>query len=377
MLRTYICFIVVVFCLLISCDTETKSSGCANDGFDRAPLLSHTADNIIIPAYAAFSESMDALDNATDAFVLNASISNFDLVKTKWLVAHKAWQYVEMFQFGEAEELSFYLKTNTYPCDTKLIEVNIKGASYDFTKKEPASYTAQGFPTLDYMLYGLGANDSDEILQKYQGDQNEYSTYLSAVVKQMVSNTSAVVAYWATNRDAFVGSSGNSATSSFNKLMNDYIFYMENGLRTNKFGYPSGKNNPQDENDNLTERDSLVEAFYKKDISKELALDAFDATRDFFNGKTFDSEDSVGPSIKTYLEFFDSESPLVREVNEQFLEINGVLQSLDNNFVDQIEKDNNSLLRAYDDIQKLIVRFKIDVWSKFCVSQDYVGTDGD
>ena len=93
----------------------------------------------------------------------------------------------------------------------------------------------------------------------------------------MVSITELVRQDWLLTRDAFVSSTENSATSSLNTLTNDFIYYFEKGLRTNKFGIPSGvfsANNTRVLN---------VEAYYNSEISKLLSLESLNAVRNFFN----------------------------------------------------------------------------------------------
>ena len=43
----------------------------------------------------------------------------------------------------------------------------------------------------------------------------------------MISNTDQIINYWQTDRDDFISSTGNTATSSLNKLTNDFIYYYE------------------------------------------------------------------------------------------------------------------------------------------------------
>ena len=54
----------------------------------------------------------------------------------------------------------------------------------------------------------------------------------------MLTNTNAIVADWQNEKNNFINSSGNSATSSLNKLTNDFVYYYEKGFRANKIGIP-------------------------------------------------------------------------------------------------------------------------------------------
>ena len=110
-------------------------------------------------------------------------------------------------------------------------------------------------------------------------------------------------------------------------------------LRANKFGIPAGvfSANP------LPEK---VEAFYKKNISKELALDALEAVEDFFNGKHYNGS-LTGESFKTYLQYLDRNDIYV-STTDQFNSARIEINNLSNNFSNQINTDNTKMTKAYD-----------------------------
>ena len=61
----------------------------------------------------------------------------------------------------------------------------------------------------------------------------------------------------------------------------------------------------------------------------------------------------------------------------QFNEAEDQISQLDNNFVFQIENNNNQMLFTYDAIQVMVVSFKVDVLQALAISVDYVDADGD
>ena len=128
---------------------------------------------------------------------------------------------------------------NIYPVTVFDVESNISDGNYDLDHVN--NYDAQGFTALDYLLFGVASNDA-EILVKYTTDANasNYRKYITDVLNQMNSKTTVVVNDWKGSfRDEFVNSTSNTSTSSVNKLVNDFIFYYEKGLRANKFGIPA------------------------------------------------------------------------------------------------------------------------------------------
>ena len=358
--------------LLVRCGGSDDDS--PNDGevkpvaYDRGKMLVHWADKIIIPAHNAFKLTLTDLDTSTKTFVVSPDQSNLDDLRSKWLLSYKSWQHIEMFDIGKSEEIYFKSKMNVYPIDKTWLDNNIEKGTYDLENAN--NYSSQGFPAIDYMLYGIGADDT-AILNKYTAN-NSFTTYLTALVNKMVSTTDLVINDWTNYRATFVGSTDNTASSSVNKLTNDFIYYYEKGLRANKVGIPAGVFSGAPLKGN-------VEAFYKKDVSKDLLLEAMDASIKFFNGTSYDGVSS-GPSLKSYLTHLNSTkggATLSSLVATKLETAKSQINSLSNNFVSQIESDNNKMLTAYDAIQAVVVLLKVDMLQAFNINVDYTDADGD
>ena len=358
--------------LLVRCGGSDEDS--SNDGevtpvaYDRAKMLVHWADKIIIPAHTAFKQTLTNLDNSTKTFVSSPDQSNLDDLRSKWLVSYKSWQHIEMFDIGKSEEIYFKSKMNVYPIDKLWLDNNIETGSYDLENAN--NYSSQGFPALDYMLHGIAESDM-AIINKYTAN-TKYTNYLTVLVNKMVTSTDVVINDWTNYKETFIGSTDNTASSSVNKLTNDFIYYYEKGLRANKVGIPAGvfSGGPLKGN---------VEAFYKKDVSKELLLEAMDAAIKFYNGTSFDGISS-GPSLKSYLAHLNSTkdgSTLSALIASKLDSAKTQINFLSNNFVSQIESDNSKMLTSYDAIQAVVVLLKVDMLQSFNINVDYTDADGD
>ena len=361
-------FSLFIFVQCSSSDDDANALEEKKTAYDRSKMLVHWADNIIIPAHSAFQTNLSNLSNSTNSFVASPNQSNLDDLRSKWLVSYKSWQHIEMFDIGKAEEIYYKAKMNIYPVDKSWLENNIEKGTYDL--EDANNYSSQGFPAIDYLLNGIGADDS-AILNKFNLD-SKHSNYLTALVNKMVSSTNTVISDWTNYRATFVGSTENTASSSVNKLINDFIYYYEKGFRANKIGIPagvfSGGTLP-----------SNVEAFYMKDVSKDLALEAMDAAIKFYNGTTFDGL-STGPSLKSYLVHLNTTkggTTLSSSIETKLQSAKTSINSLSNNFVNQITSDNNKMLVTYDAIQSVVVLFKVDMLQAFNVNVDYTDADGD
>ena len=352
-----------------STEDSSSSDNSESQTFDRKALLTNWTNNIIIPLYDNFNTNLNLLSDEVTKFNETPNLDNLKLVREKWLNAYKSWQHVEMFNLGKAEETYFQSKMNVYPSDKERIERNLTSETYSLDN--PNNNDAQGFPALDYMLYGT--DDSDEkIVEKYSLENKKYNTYLSSLVNKMVSNTSVVVNDWNQNKETYINSTENTSTSSINKITNDFIYYYEKLFRANKIGIPAGVFSGS----KLPDR---VEGYYSKIYSKDLALEAMSAIENFFVGKKYNSEEK-GESLESYLNFLNSEkngTSLSKSITDQFKVAKETIDKLNNDFASQVNEDNNKMLVAYDEIQKGVVFMKTDMLQSLSISVDYVDADGD
>ena len=362
-----------VIALMFACSSDNDNSDNPNqDQFNRQAMLINWADNIIIPALQDVSLRLDHMVSDKDEFLATPNQNTLNDLRTSWLEAYKTWQYVEMFNIGRAEQINYAFQMNIYPTNVSDIQNNITSGNYDLTNVN--NNDAVGFPAVDYMIYGIAANDT-EILNAYSSAANADANkqYLSDLIEQMKDLTTSVLNDWTTNyRDEFVAGTGNTATSSTNKLTNDYIFYYEKGLRANKIGIPAGVFSS-------TPLNEKVEGFYNKQVSKVLAMNALDAVQDFFNGKHY-SNNQTSESFKSYLDFLNTISQgedLASLINNQFDEARTKIQALDNNFSSQVQTDNTKMTEAYDALQAAVVLLKVDMIQAMNISVDFVDADGD
>ena len=366
-------FILFAF-TIIACSSDSEDEIDQIPQFDRSSILKNYADNIIIPRYNDFKSELDNLKIAVDNFTQNPNTSNFDEVHINWLNTYKKWQYVEMFNIAKAEEMMYFNTINTYPVDEQRINENISSLKLDLSNSN--DWSCQGLSGVDYMLHGIGIS-KEEIIQHYKDDSN-YGNYLKNLLTIMTSNTADIVQDWSTYKTTFIGSSGNSNTSSLNMLTNDFIYYFEKGLRTNKIAIPVGYfsgGNPFPEK---------TEAYYSsknsfQDVSKILAKEALTASESLFLGKS--SSGSVGASLKTYLDYLHSadvnKNNLSPIIVTNFQKAHQALDDLNENFIDQINSDKSKMLNTFDKLQALVVNMKTDMLSILSIQVDYIDADGD
>jgi len=367
-------FVVLIlsFCLM-ACSSDDPENTNTSDNFDRSLMLMNWADNIIFPSYQNFSNETDALKTASDAFIAETTLENLNTLRQQWENAYLSWQTVAMYEIGPAQNVALRSFLNTYPSNISNIDALIDNQNYNLA--DINFNDEQGFPALDYLLYGIADNDA-EILNLFDNDFNgdKYRQYLSDVVNRIDNLANQVLDGWQNEyRDVFVENSGSSANSSTNRMANLFMEYYEVRLRNGKIGFPAGVfsgGNPEPSN---------VEALYSRDLSKSLCLKALETHQNFFNGSAVNSSSSA-ESFAQYLDFLNTMKEgenLSTLINTQYNETRSVINNLDDNFYNQINTNNTQMLEAFESLQDNVVYLKSDMFSALSIALEFDSGDGD
>lgn len=363
---------LILLATTLSCGNADDKEDDNTDSFDRGEMLQNWADNIIIPSFENFELATQNLEAKTLAFTEDPTEANLAELRSVYEEGYLGFQTVSLYEIGEAEAVNYRVSLNTYPVDNAAIEEKISANEYNLDL--PSSYDEQGFPALDYLLNGLAETDA-EIVEFYTTHENAevYKNYLQSVSEKINSLTNVVLSGWKNSfRDQFVTNTSSSSTGAVDRMTNDYVMYYEKFVRSGKIGIPAGAftGNPVPR---------AVEAYYSPSLSRDLYLKALETTQDFFNGRHFDSGQN-GTGYDDYLDYLNTiknGEDLSALIDGQFQEINQQASSLDDNFVNQVENNNNDMLAAFDELQKNVVLLKVDMMQALSISVDYVDSDGD
>lgn len=343
---------------------------------DRKAMLTNIADNIVIPAYGKFKFKLDVMAAKSEAFTNTPNIATLAEFRAAWVEAYTEWQKVELFDFGPGQVQAIRSFFNVYPASESGIAANIAaGAAANLDV--PAAFPTQGFPALDYLLNGLGTTDQ-AIIAYYTSDADaaKRKEYVRIITKKMNTVFTKVNSDWnGSYRTEFINKSGIDASSSTSVLVNSYILNFERFIRSGKFGIPSGAML------NGVVAANKVEAFYKKDISLALAKAATQATIDFFNGKNVQTGTN-GPSLKSYLDGLTAKDSstglsLSETINAQFQTIQQQLNLLEPNLFNQVNTNNQAMVKVYQEMQKAVRLLKVDMSSAMSITITFTDNDGD
>ncbi len=348
--------------------TPDDQPGSQPDNFDRKAMLSHWADDFIIPGYENYHQKLLNLKASAQDFVSSPTVASHTKLYADFTEAYHAWQWVSKFDIGPAERIGLHHFTNIYPADTTGIENAVQSQNYNL--KLPSTFVQQGFPALDYLLAGKGNAQATAALFN---SNSSYGDYLLNLVTRQQMLTKEVLDEWKnTYRNAFVENDGSSATASVNKMANDYVFHHEKELRAGKIGIPagvfSGSTLPH-----------TIEAFYSDTLAKSLFLESLEAHRKFFAGEGFEGNPS-GNSFKAYLDYLGVQKDgknLSDKILDQFEVARISAEGLPDNFADAVTNQRQDMLGTYDELQKNVVMLKVDMLQALNVKVDYVDADGD
>lgn len=362
---------------IFGCGGKESEPSPADNTKDRKVILTHWADNIVVPSYDDFRKVFHVMVEKSGSFTASPDETSLLALRESWSAAYHAWQQVELFGFGPADRHTLRNFFNIYPADVSGIVSNMQDPSVNL--ELPASYARQGFPALDYLLNGIGQTDA-EIVAAYttDADANQRLAYLTRLTERMNTLLTQVIQEWkGPYRDTFINQTGLDIGSSFGLVVNAYVLYYERYVRTGKIGIPSGaaigsSGVPSPER---------MEAYYHPSISRDLALTAHQAARDFFNGIDMETG-QAGPSLGTYLDALGAKDPasgktLSEIINDQFAIITTELNDLLPDLTEQIQVDNEKMAQTHSAMQKLVRLLKVDLTSAMSITITYTDNDGD
>lgn len=355
--------------LVAGCGKSDDDRG-GEDMFDRGAILLNMADKLIVPSYEDFLTRAGTMDEDLQAFADAPSAVSLEQARESWLQAYLAWQQVALWDIGPAMQEGLLSSCNTYPADTEAIAGNISDGEYNLAS--PDSKAEQGFPAVEFLLYGDEAADED-ILAAF-ADQNR-KNYLKALSGRIVSLTGEVVDTWKSSyRDTFVSAPGLDRGSSLGELFNNtFLPYLEKHNREAKFGIPGGQRTGEP-------LPGHVEGLYSRKYSKQLAYRAWEAYKKAWTGSAF-SGGASGASVMDYVRFVDGRNGtnLAGTLMERLDQAGGLIDELPADFYELASAGEGaaSLREVWDAYQQCVVTIKSDIASALSVTISYVDTDGD
>ncbi|MDB5136945.1 MAG: Peptidase Imelysin [Mucilaginibacter sp.] len=368
-MRKFICLALIAattFILIQSCKkSDAGNPNNTGSSFDRKGVLTNISTNIIIPGYTAYQAATVNLDAAVTTFTAASNSANLVALQTAFQAAYKQWQVVSVFEIGPAAQIQLRVNTNTFPADINQINSNIATSTYN--PGLLSNLAAKGFPALDYLLFGVGADNTAILAQYTTGANATYSkTYLAALSAELKKNATTVLNGWtATYKTTFINADGTDVGSSIGQLTNQLVFDYET-LKNYEIGIPAGIQSMG------TTYPQKVQAYYSK-MSVQLVLLHLQTIQNIYTG-------SSGPGFDDYLISAKAQyngGSLNSAIIAQFASATSKLQGLTDPLSLNIQTNNAAVTSAYTELQKLTVLLKTDMTSSLGILITYGDNDGD
>ena len=331
--------------VLLACNPESEDP--RPEETDYTDLLTNQIDNVIIPSMINYQSEMDDLFVQVESFNRSINQNSLTALREAYKKAYVAYQAAAVHNYYATLNKNLVNTTNLYPVDIDALQSFIKNESYNFNTT--SQERANGFPALDYLLYG-----QNDMIMYYTNDPKR-GKFIAELIKAMKSTSDGLVEQWTGDlRDNFIGNGGTEIGSSIGVQLNDVLLYYEENIRENKVGIPIGRLGPNDSP--ITPDPAKMEGYYQSlsDDSDEFALllvkEAVKEIEDIYLGRTFKGQDNKGyddlllareqPSIDT-------------DIKDQF---EAIYYQIEN----RTSISGNTDL--YDAVQGLVTLFKSDLF---------------
>jgi len=357
-------FLLIIPIAFASCEGE-KGSEVENPKpteTDFTDHLNNQVNGVIIPTMIAYQRTMVDFTIAVENFESSLEESSLQVLRDTYKESYLAYQAVAVHNYYATPNLNLINTTNLYPIDTELLVSFINSKFYNFTTS--AQERANGFPALDYLLYG-----TDDALIFFQEDP-KHLAFLKALINDMKLKADALVDRWSGNlKTNFVENGGTQLGSSISVQLNESLVYYEDHIRENKVGIPIGRLGPNDSP--IVPDATKIEAYYQ---SKAVGNDQFtlallkaavEEMEDLYLGETVEGVNGKGYDD---LLLARDQASVDEDIKAQYQKIYNLIDKRTSITGDE---------ELYSAIQEIVTLYKSDLFPVLNVQDADGANDGD
>lgn len=356
----------------VSCDTSPDLVKC---DFDEQAMLTHYADQIILPRLAELSISLILFESSVAEFNSNPTIGLMQEARLKYVFAYEQYQECSMLAFGPGliNGIRFNERFNTFPTNTITINDNI----IDGSTVVSAAKSAVGFPAIDYLLFIAPGTSNEDVLEFYTTDPlaANRKAYLLQLATELQNTVAQIDNGWLASggnyRESFINNTGTADGSSISLLVNDLNFDFET-LKNFKFKIPLGKFNGG------VVLPEQVEGYFAGE-SVRLAKHQIESIKLLFEGTGVNG--SNGPGLYEYLACLETDAMngglLADDIRGQFESIKQALNPVQDPMSGSLNSDFATVDNAYSQMQIMVPKIKYEMTAALGVQISYQDNDGD
>lgn len=329
------------FLLLIACDSNKQQS------FDKDVMVANITNSTLV-RYEEFIITSTTTVDATKKFTEKPNIENLAVIRQTWKASMAKWKECEILNFGVTKDKNYMFEINFSEIRPKLIEnVLSDTAQIDTDYIKSLGSAAKGLPAIAFLLFEkdkelLDANKNKRIL-----------SYVSFLAKNLNENALLLKNEWNISNEYTKQFLKNQDNASLNILANQLLALVEN-IATKRM----------DELIKQTKDSSKVSALEKALNDKLFIVSSLESIQKTFNG-------AEGLGFDDYLDFLNAKftnRKLSTAINEQIEKAKKAVQIAENEEQAKI---------AQDELKKLLILIKTDMFSIMSISVSFTDADGD
>lgn len=330
--------------------------------FDRKAMLTHWADNIILPAYQDFESKVDAFHKSVDQLAKSDAAADLKVSQELFEEVYLSFQSAKIYQVGPAANLALRSTINTFPADTQKVLSNIARSDFDFGSA--SKIDAQGLPALEFMLFGKRQQVlADSLSQRF----------LQAAADHMHHQVRQVLEAWNSGyREEFINATGTDIGSSLGQMVNALNKDFE-VAKNAKIGFPAGKRSMGQP------YPYTAEAPYSG-LSLKLVIRNIEAIKALYEGEGLKNQ-ATGVSLKDYVYQMQrsnpGETPLDEDISVTLQEAITALENIPQPFTEAVYSNKPAVNAAYDKLVDGVILLKSEMPSTLGVLITYQDNDGD
>lgn len=159
-------------------------------------LLRKISTQAIVPLYKSADKEVSTLQRQIITFCNQPTVKSLHKIRQHWSQALTAWGKSEVALFGPAIKQQLDLHIYFRPVKKRVIKKLLAQTSaISIDDLEFAGVGAQGFATLEYLLFDRDSSDA-ELLKRFTGDDNRYCQHLLATSTLLQRDIATIYNEW-------------------------------------------------------------------------------------------------------------------------------------------------------------------------------------
>lgn len=276
---------------LSSCDSDDDGTISPEpQASDYKDLLINQIDQVIIPTMELYQADIVGFSNKVSAVTSPIDESGLMSIRSAYRNAYISYQSAALHNYFSTSSTALVARSNLFPIDLSVLENLIQTESRNFNSTD--HQRANGFPVLDYMLYGPA-----NVVDYFNGDEKRLS-FMKALINNMAERADNLVTQWKNLRENFIDAGGTGLGSAISGQLNGSLVYYEDHIRENKVGIPIGRLGPNDSP--IAADPSKIEAYYQsqfdgnESFTLELLKASIEEMQDLYLGENTSGIDGKG-----------------------------------------------------------------------------------